>query len=80
MAVNKQLPLETVLSRVMPGQTVHVYIYDAPEHISDETEFYWPHYDAEWMRKYKKGDVWGMFTRGDYALVIKADAPEGGKK
>lgn len=77
---NKKLLLETVLSRVMPGQTVHVYIYDAPEHISDETEFYWPHYDAEWWKKYRKGDVHGLNIMDDYSLEVRADAPEGGKK
>ena len=81
MAVNKKLPLETVLSRVMPGQNIRAYIYEPySTWIIDKAEFQWPHYDAEWWKKYRKGDVTGLNIMDDYSLEVKADAPEGGKK
>ena len=81
MAANKKLPLETVLSRVMPGQCIRAYIF-APRstHSIDKAEFQWPHYDAEWWKKYRKGDVTGLKIMDDYSLEVTADAPEGGRK
>ena len=77
---NKKLPLETVLSRVMPGQNIRAYIYAPLSNcIIDKAEFQWPHYDADWWKKYRKGDVHGLNIMDDYSLEVRADAPEGGR-